>query len=273
VSRRLVGLGAALVLLAACSSADEDGRTGPGDVTAPASAVSPPASTDSVAGPASVPPTTVPVVTSAAPTAPLTTAPTAPSTSAPLFSGVASPLPAEVRAAMTGSSWRPGCPVGLDDLRLLELSYWDLDGVTRTGRLVAHRQHADAVLRAFRQLFEARFPIERMELVDAFGADDDASMAANNTSAFNCRTVSGTSSWSEHAYGHAVDVNPRFNPWVTAGRIDPPNGAEFVDRSQERPGMIHEGDVVVQAFAAIGWAWGGTFSRAKDYQHFSATGQ
>ena len=84
-----------------------------------------------------------------------------------------------------------------------------------------HRQHADAVLGAFRRLFEARFPIERMELVDAFGADDDASMAANNTSAFNCRTVSGTSSWSEHAYGHAVDVNPRFNPWVTAGRRGP----------------------------------------------------
>ncbi len=174
---------------------------------------------------------------------------------------------------MTGSSWRPGCPVGLDDLRLLELSYWDLDGVTRTGRLVVHRQQADAVLGAFRRLFEARFPIERMELVDAFGADDDASMAANNTSAFNCRTVSGTSSWSEHAYGHAVDVNPRFNPWVTAGGVDPPNGAEFVDRSQQRPGMIHEGDIVVQAFAAIGWTWGGTFSQAKDYQHFSATGR
>jgi hypothetical protein len=114
--------------------------------------------------------------------------------------------------------------VGLDDLRLLELSYWDLDAVTSTGRLVVHRQHAEAVLRAFRQLFEARFPIERMELVDAFAADDDASMAANNTSAFNCRTVSGTSSWSEHAYGHAVDVNPRFNPWVTGGRVEPANG-------------------------------------------------
>jgi hypothetical protein len=187
--------------------------------------------------------------------------------------GAVSPLPADVQAAMTGSSWRPGCPVGLDDLRLLELSYWDLGGVPRTGRLVVHRQHADAVLGAFRQLFEARFPIERMEIVDAFGADDDASMAANNTSAFNCRTVSGTSSWSEHAYGHAVDVNPRFNPWVTAGRVDPPNGADYVDRSQQRPGMIHEGDVVVQAFADIGWTWGGTFARAKDYQHFSATGR
>jgi poly-gamma-glutamate synthesis protein (capsule biosynthesis protein) len=266
VSCRLVGLGAALVLLAACSSADDDGTDAVRASTAPAPTIT-------TAGPATTQPATVPIVTSLPPTAPPATPTIAPSPSAPLFAGAVTPLPAEVQAAMTGSSWRPGCPVGLDDLRLLELSYWDLAGVARTGRMVVHHEHADAVLGAFRRLFEARFTIERMELVDAFGGDDDASMAANNTSGFNCRTISGTSAWSEHAYGHAVDVNPRFNPWVTAGRVDPPNGAEFVDRSQQRPGMIHEGDAAVQAFAAIGWGWGGRFSRAKDYQHFSASGR
>jgi hypothetical protein len=174
---------------------------------------------------------------------------------------------------MTGRSWRPGCPVALDDLRLLELAHWDLTGAVRIGQLVVHEEHADALLGVFSHLFAAGFPIERMELVDVFDADDDASMAANNTSAFNCRPIAGTSSWSEHAYGRAVDVNPRFNPWVTAGRVDPPNGSAYVDRSQQLPGMIHADDEVVQAFAAIGWTWGGTFDRAKDYQHFSATGR
>jgi hypothetical protein len=98
-------------------------------------------------------------------------------------------------------------------------------------------------------------------------------MAANNTSAFNCRRVSGSSTWSEHAYGRAVDVNPRFNPWVRGTSVEPPNGAEYADRTRRQPGMIHAGDPAVQAFAAVGWSWGGDFQRAKDYQHFSATGR
>lgn len=174
---------------------------------------------------------------------------------------------------MTGRSWRPGCPVGLDDLRLVDVPFHDLAGAPQRGRLVVHATVAEAVLGAFRAIDAASFPIERMELVDAYGADDDASMAANNTSAFNCRLVQGTSRWSEHSYGTAVDVNPRLNPWIHTGRIDPPNGARYADRSLAEPGMIRGGDAVVQAFAAIGWSWGGNQRQAKDYQHFSATGR
>jgi hypothetical protein len=186
-----------------------------------------------------------------------------------LFAGSISVLPADLRARMTGRSWHPGCPVGLDDLRLVVVPYRDPGGVPRRGPLVVRADVAAAVLQVFVQLDAAHFPIERMQLIDDFGADDDASMAANNTSAFNCRVVSGTSTWSQHAYGTAIDINTRWNPWIHNGRIDPPNGAAYVDRTLQQPGMIHDGDVVVRAFAAIGWEWGGNAQTVKDYQHFS----
>jgi hypothetical protein len=111
-----------------------------------------------------------------------------------------------------------------------------------------------------------------VRLVDEFGGDDDRSMTANNSSGFNCRPVSGTSRWSEHAYGRAVDINPRQNPYVTArGAVLPPEGEAFVDRRHVRPGMVDES--VVDAFARIGWRWGGSWRSGQDYQHFSATGR
>ena len=110
--------------------------------------------------------------------------------------------------------------------------------------------------------------------MDDFGADDAASMAANNTSAFNCRGIDGRpGAWSEHSYGWAIDVNPVQNPWVRGSQVDPPSGAPYVDRTLQTPGMVHADDGVVQAFRSIGWAWGGYFRNAKDYQHFSATGR
>ena len=127
--------------------------------------------------------------------------------------------------------------------------------------------------RVFRALFETRFPIERMELVDVYGADDDRSMAANNTSAFNCRTVEGSSSWSEHAFGRAIDINPIQNPAVDGSEVSPPGGSRFLDRSRRAKGLIWANDQVVRAFAAIGWGWGGYWTSFKDYQHFSATGR
>ena len=98
-------------------------------------------------------------------------------------------------------------------------------------------------------------------------------MAADNTSAFNCRRVAGSTSWSEHAYGRAIDINPRENPSVENGRVYPRNGAAYADRSRHAKGMIHAGDAVVRAFAAEGWGWGGSWNSPKDYQHFSATGR
>jgi hypothetical protein len=132
---------------------------------------------------------------------------------------------------------------------------------------------ADDMVRIMGFLFEAGFPIDRMEPVDVYDGDDDLSMAANNTSAFNCRAVTGGSRWSEHSYGMAIDVNPLVNPYVTGGIVLPPEGAEFADRSLDTQGMIHDGDVVVTAFGDHGWHWGGYWSSPKDYQHFSTSGR
>lgn len=170
-------------------------------------------------------------------------------------------------------TWRPGCPVPLEALRLVSVDHWGYDGAEHRGELVVHMDYAHAMVDVFRMLFEARFPIERMQLVDAYGGDDHASTLANNTAAFNCRSVVGNpGSWSEHAFGRAIDVNPRVNPYVLDPRIQHPALAPYLDRSLQDPGMIRAGDLVVEAFAAIGWRWGGVWSSA-DYQHFSATGR
>ena len=181
-------------------------------------------------------------------------------------------LPTDLRATMTGLSWRPGCPVGLDDLRLVRARHWGFDGKPRTGRLVVHRDVARDVATVLRRLFEARFPIRRMVPVDAYGASDFRSIEADNTSAFNCRPVEGTSRWSEHAYGRAIDLNPIENPYVYAnGTSSHRASGPYLDRSRYRPGVAVEGGVVVRAFDAVGWSWGGRWSGSRDYQHFSAS--
>jgi hypothetical protein len=189
------------------------------------------------------------------------------------FRGTVERISPALAKRMTGVSWRPGCPVPLRDLRLLTLRHWGFDGVARTGRLVAHRDVARDLVTVFRRLYEARFPIRRLWLVDAFGADDYRSIEADNTSAFNCRFVEGTSSWSEHAYGRAIDVNPIENPYVSGGGTSHPASVPYLDRSRRRPGMAVEGSALVRAFDAVGWGWGGRWTSPQDYQHFSATGR
>jgi hypothetical protein len=110
-----------------------------------------------------------------------------------------------------------------------------------------------------------------MERVDVFGGSDDASMEANNTSAFNCRRTTGGTAWSQHSYGRAIDINPVQNPYVSGGTVLPEAGRAFLDRGNSRPGMIAPGDVVVRGFAAEGWGWGGTWTDPLDYQHFSSS--
>lgn len=170
-------------------------------------------------------------------------------------------------------SWRAGCPVGPSQLRLLRLSYWGFDRKPHVGALVVRDRVANQVVRVFRRLYAARFPIRRMRKVDAYRGSDDASMAADNTSAFNCRFVSGAQRWSQHAYGEAIDVNPVENPYLRGARVSPPAGARYLDRSKLRPGMAVTSGLLVRAFEAAGWKWGGRWTGSRDYQHFSTTGR
>jgi D-alanyl-D-alanine carboxypeptidase len=191
----------------------------------------------------------------------------------PEFHGTISTLDAATRELMTGRSWRPGCPVPLRDLRLLRMTYWGFDRRAHRGRMVVHRWYANEIVRAFHRLYDERFPIRSMVLVDRFGADDKRSMRADNTSGFNCRYRAGVCCrWSQHAYGRAIDIDPVENPYVWSGGFSPPNGRRFLDRSMHRRGMIHHHDAVWWAFHAVGWSWGGDWRTEKDYQHFSANG-
>jgi hypothetical protein len=178
----------------------------------------------------------------------------------------------KVRWADLRYSYRAGCPVGPAQLRTLLLSYWGFDGRPRVGKLIVNRRVTRDVVAVFRRLHAARFPIRRMVPVSRYRGSDDASMAADNTSAFNCRYVSGTSRWSMHAYGLAIDVNPVENPYVSGARISPPAGRRYVDRARVRPGMAIAGGMLVTAFASAGWEWGGLWTGSSDYQHFSTTG-
>jgi hypothetical protein len=174
---------------------------------------------------------------------------------------------------MRGNSWHRGCPVPIRDLRLIRVSFRGFDGETHEGKLVAHADASSALVRAFRSMYRNKFKIRRMHLVDRYNSNDQASMKVDNTSAFNCRNVAGTDHWSQHAYGRAIDINPVENPYVRSdGSASPRKGARYADRSREHKGMVHSGDATVQAFANVGWGWGGNWSSAKDYQHFSASG-
>jgi hypothetical protein len=185
------------------------------------------------------------------------------------FSGTVEAIPPELRQRMEGVSWRPDprCPA-FEALCLLTLSHVDFAGATRSGQLVVAAELAGEILTVFRGLHDLGFPIERMEPVDVFGADDDASMAANNSSAFNFRNVAGTDTLSRHAFGMAIDLNPLQNPMIIGPDVFPPAGAAYVERAPVRPGMIVRPGPVIDLFAAQGWAWGGDWPQVKDYHHF-----
>lgn len=190
-------------------------------------------------------------------------------TRVPAFTGTI----ATVTGADVPSTYHAGCPVPPAQLRMLHVSYWGFDGRPHVGTMVVNSAVTQAVLAVFSRLYADRFPIRRMEPVDAFGGSDPASMAADNTSGFNCRdaVAPGPPQWSVHAYGEAIDVNTVENPYVEGGTVQPAAGAAFLDRSAHRAGMAFPGGELVAAFASVGWQWGGRWS-APDYQHFSATG-
>ena len=183
----------------------------------------------------------------------------------PAYTAVISPV------GDVSASWRPGCPVAPADLRLVTVTSIGFDGKPGTGRIVVAADVARATADVFGSLYAMRYPIARMEPVEAFGGSDDASMAADNTSAFNCRATTGGTGFSEHSYGTAIDLNPVENPYVKGSTVLPEAGRAFVER-KPAPGVILAGDAVVRAFADRGFSWGGDWNSLKDYQHFSVSG-
>lgn len=167
------------------------------------------------------------------------------------------------------STWSEGCPVEVADLRYLTLGFWGFDGAAHTGEMIVNAEVADTIVGVFRALFDARYPIEEMRITTQTEVDAPPIGDGNNTSAFVCRAAVGSTRFSEHAYGLAVDINPFINPYVKGKVVLPELAAVYTDREDVRPGMITEGDVVVAAFDAAGWGWGGRWSSLKDYQHFS----
>jgi hypothetical protein len=200
----------------------------------------------------------------------LTSATPAPAEDAqPEYQAIKIPIPNEIAERMKKHSWRKGCPIPLEKLVYIKLSHWGYDGKVHEGELIVQEEVGDDIVAIFEVLFNNHFPIEKMKLIDEYEGSDDASMEDNNTSAFNCRWVTGKKGvFSKHSYGRAIDINPVANPYVTKKKVLPPAGKAYVDRTKNQKGMIMDGGVVHQAFAAKGWTWGGSWRSIKDFQHF-----
>ena len=184
-------------------------------------------------------------------------------------SRIATPAPASVIAR---STWVPGCPVTAHDLSWVRLTFQGFDGARHTGELLVNRSVAGDIVQVFHDLYDARFPLEEMRITTRAEQTEPPTGDGNDTGAFNCRAVRGATSYSQHAYGLAVDVNPFQNPYLKGDLVLPELAGAYRDRSWQRPGMILPGGPVVRAFARIGWGWGGSWHSLKDLQHFSENG-
>lgn len=169
---------------------------------------------------------------------------------------------------ISGVTLPEGAKIGREDLRYLTVRHIGFDGKEHTGELICDRRLADELLGIFRELYEARYPIEKMLLADEYGGDDDKIMSDNDTSCFNYRFVANTETLSLHGKGRAVDINPLYNPYIQNGVVMPACAAPYADRSADFPHKITHDDVCFKIFAAHGWSWGGDWLSSKDYQHF-----
>jgi hypothetical protein len=176
---------------------------------------------------------------------------------------------ATLKRMKDGNSFHDGCPVSTLDLRLVKLTYKDFKNVDHLGEMIVHKDLVHDVVDIFKNLYEMEFPIKSMRLISDFNGSDEASMMANNTSAFNCRFIKGTKKYSKHSFASAIDLNPMLNPCVIKGEVDPPNAKRYKDRSIKERGMILKGSNVVNLFKKRGWIWGGDWKSLKDWQHFS----
>jgi hypothetical protein len=199
---------------------------------------------------------------------------------APAFQSSVEPLPQPVQAQLRQAGvWHRGCPVAMSGLRLLTVSYRDFHGRTQTGQLVVNRAAAGPLTRVFRRLYALHFPIRHLRLADAYGPRDQRPRDGDISGSFECREAvpspctggRGTGSWSMHAFGLAVDINPVENPYVGCGQSRDPTARRFRDRSRHYKGMVT--GRAIAAFRSVGWGWGGAWAgNTKDYMHFSSTG-
>lgn len=180
----------------------------------------------------------------------------------------------DVTAAELGATWHTGCPVGPSQLRVIRMTYWGFDGEAHLGTMVVNANVVSTVEKVFSTLYDAHFPIQEMVPESAYRGNDNVAAEADDTSGFNCRyaVAPGPPRWSIHAFGDAIDVNDVENPYVDGTTIIPPAGAAYENRTDVRPGMAVLGGVLVNAFTAVGWYWGGRWASTPDYQHFSLTG-
>lgn len=171
---------------------------------------------------------------------------------------------------MQGRSFKIGCPIGRDKLRLVKVRHYNLAGEVRDGSLICHKAIARDLIEIFQELFQARYPIERIMPIDHYDGNDDRSMEANNSSAFNHRRVAGSTRLSLHSYGLAVDINPRYNPYIgrNGTKVRPAVSRPYTDRHRNFSYKIEANDFCVRLFKQHGFKWGGDWRTVKDYQHF-----
>ena len=183
------------------------------------------------------------------------------------ISTIESPAP---QAIIERSTWNEECPVPATDLAYAQVSFVGFDGAFHTGEILVHVDYVDQLVQIFAQLHEMAFPIEELRVVSQEDLDQGPTLLTNNTSVFTCRRSVSSERWSRHAYGDAIDINPFHNPYVSSSRVIPELASAYVDREREGPGLVT--NEIYQMFADIGWGWGGNWSSAKDWMHFSATG-
>ncbi len=181
-------------------------------------------------------------------------------------------LSEEIQQRIWNNSYQENDNISLDELRYLRVLHIGFDGKTHIGELMVNQVIAEDILEIMSELYKQEYPIEKMVLIDVYGAEDESSMSDNNTSAFNYREIAGSSKLSRHALGLAIDINPKYNPYVKEKNgellVSPSNGSLYADRSQEFSYKIAEGDLCLQLFREHGFTWGGSWNSVKDYQHF-----
>lgn len=184
------------------------------------------------------------------------------------------PLTTELESNLIKTNmWQPDCPVSCDRLSLVKIRYVDFDGNEHEdGEMVALDVACEFISGAFESLFALRFPVQKVRSVHHYGGSDLDSMAENNTSCFCHRPIEGTTMTSLHSYGLAVDVNPKQNPFVQfdeekgTAEILPPQGWEFLNRRNRKPGMVED---LIELWAEYGFfVWGGSWTTPIDYHHF-----